>query len=66
MLERHATTYINDVQSLLNASLLVEAESGINLCGDLAWYYLQDLASKLHKEIVQCSVNLRVDVLASM
>lgn len=46
------------MQSLLNGSLLVEGESGINLCRDLAWHDLQDLLAELHEEVIQCRIDL--------
>ena len=50
--------YINDVQSFVDGSLNVEGETSIDLCGDLARYYLQNFLTKFYKETVQCGVDL--------
>lgn len=59
-------THINDVQRLINAGLLVEAEPRIHLRADLARHDLQDLAAELHKQVVQRGVDLSIDVLAML
>ena len=57
-------TYVNDMQCLINASLLVERELCIDFRRNLARNNLQDLTTELHKQIVKCSVDLIIDVLA--
>lgn len=57
-------TYVEDVKGLVNAALLVEREPRIDLSRDLARHDLQDLAAELHKQVVQCSIDLLVHVLA--
>lgn len=52
--------YLNDVQGLVNTSLLIERESGIHLSGNLSWHNLQDLLSKLNQETVESGIDLLV------
>ena len=52
------------MKSLVDRSLLVEGESGVNLSRNLARNDLEDLLAELHEEAVQCSIDLLVDVLA--
>jgi hypothetical protein len=54
------------VQSLLDALLLVERISGINLRRHLARHDLQDLTAELHEQVVDSRVDLCIDVLAAM
>jgi hypothetical protein len=58
--------YLDDVQGLLNAGLLVEGEAGVHLGRDLAGHDLQDLAAELHEQVVQGGVDLLVDGLAML
>jgi hypothetical protein len=55
-------TYIDDVVSLLNGALGVEAERGVNFCGDLARDDFKDLRTELDEEVVESSIDLSVDV----
>lgn len=58
------STHVNDVKGLVNRSLGVKGESGVNFGGNLARNDLQDLLSELDKETVEGSINLLIDVLA--
>ena len=57
-------SYVDDVQRLLNALLLVERVCSIHLSGDLARHDLQDLAAELYEQAVEGSLHLVVNVLA--
>lgn len=58
-------TYINNLKSLLDGSLGVEGETGINLGGDLAGNNVKDLLAELHEKVVEGVVDLVVDGTAS-
>ena len=53
--------YLNNVKGLVNRSLSIEGETGINLSRDLAWDDLQDLLSELNKQTVKSGIDLVVD-----
>jgi hypothetical protein len=57
-------TYVDNAEGLLDGDVLVEGEAGVDLGGDLARHYLQDLAAELDKEVVEGDVDLLVDLLA--
>jgi hypothetical protein len=48
------------VEGLVNGSLGVEGEPGIDLGGDLAGHNLQDLLAELDKKTVKSSIDLLV------
>jgi hypothetical protein len=50
------------VKSLLNRSLGIERESGIDLSRNLSWNNLQDFLSELYQKSIKCSINLLVNV----
>lgn len=50
------------MHSLLNGSLDIERESGVNFSGNLSWDNLQDLLSELNQETIKCGINLLVNV----
>lgn len=52
------------MQGLVYGGLSVERKARINFCGDLAGDDLEDFLAKLHQEVVQCGVNLLLDVAA--
>ena len=54
------------MKRLVNARLLVERETRIHLSRNLARHNLQDLATELHKQVVDGRINLDVDVLAAV
>lgn len=56
--------YLDDVQRLLDAPLLVKREPGIDFRRHLAGHDLQDLAAELHEEVVQRRIHLLIDRLA--
>lgn len=58
--------YVNDAQGLLYGCLRVERETRVNLCGDLAGDDLEDLLAELHEQVVQCGIDLVVDVAATV
>ena len=49
------------MKGLVNGSLGVEGETGIDLSGDLSWDNLQDLLSELDEETVKSGIDLVVD-----
>ena len=49
------------MKGLLNGSLGVEGETGIDLSGDLSWDNLQDLLSELDEETVKSGIDLVVN-----
>lgn len=51
------------MKGLVNGSLGGERETGIDLSGDLSWDNVQDLLTKLNKELVEGGVNSGVKVL---
>lgn len=51
-------TYLDDVKSLVDRSLGVEGEGGIDLSGDLAGDDLENLLAELDKEVVESGINL--------
>lgn len=57
-------TYLDDVQRLLHAALLVKGEARIHLRRDLARHDLQDLAAELDEQVVHGRVDLVVHILA--
>ena len=59
---RYCRTYVNDVKGLVDGSLGVEGEAGVNLGGDLAGNDVEDLLAELNQETVESVVNLGVDV----
>ena len=60
------TSYLDDVQCLLNAPLLVKREGRIDLSRHFPGYDLQNLTAELHQEVVEGGVDLLVDVLAML
>ena len=52
------------MKRLLNASLLVKAESCVDLSRNLAGHNLQDLATELDEEVVEGGIDLLVGVVA--
>lgn len=52
------------MQGLLHAGLLVEGHPRVHLRAHAAGHDLKDLAAKLHQQVVQCSIDLLVNVLA--
>ena len=52
------------MEGLVDRGLSVKRESGVDLGGDLAWYYLQDLLAELDEEVVQGRINLLIEVLS--
>lgn len=54
-------TYLDDVKGLVNRSLSIEGETGINLSRHLSWDNLQDLLSELNKETVKSGIDLVVN-----
>ena len=57
-----SSTYVNDAQGLVNGGLCVEREAGVDLSGDLAGDDVEDLLAELDEEVVECGVNLVLDV----
>ena len=55
-------THVNDTQGLVNGGLCVEREAGVDLSGDLAGDDVEDLLAELDEEVVECGVNLVLDV----
>lgn len=60
-MEGAKSTYVNDVQGLVNGGFGVEGEAGVNLGGYLAGDDLEDLLAELDEEGVESSVDLVVD-----
>ena len=58
------TTYLDNVQSLVNASLLIERESSIDLRGNLSRDDSQNLLSELNEKTIESGVGLLLDVLS--
>ena len=56
--------HLNNVQGLLNASLLVKREHSVDLCRHTAGNNLENLAAELHEQVVKSRVDLLIDVLA--
>lgn len=56
--------YIDDLEGLVDGSLGVKGELGVNLGGDTAGNDLENLLAKLDEEAVEGVVNLSVDVTA--
>lgn len=54
-------TYVDDAKSLVDGSLGIEREAGINLGGDLSGDDLEDLLAELDEKGVKGAVNLVVD-----
>lgn len=52
------------MKSFLDRSLLVEGESGINLCRDLSWNDLEDFRTELDQQTVKGSIDLLVNVVS--
>lgn len=50
------------MEGLINRTLLIEGEAGVDLSGDLSWDDLEDLASELDEETVKGSIDLSVDI----
>lgn len=57
-------TYVNDVKSLVNGTLSIERETGINLSRNLSRDDIQDLLSELDQETIEGGISLLVEVLA--
>jgi hypothetical protein len=55
---------LDDVKGLVDGSLGVEGEPGINLSGDLAGDDLEDLLAELNEKVVEGSVDLLIKSLA--
>ena len=55
-------THVDDAQGLVDGGLCVEREARVNLGGNLAGDNVQDLLAELDKEVVQCRIDLVVDV----
>lgn len=55
-------THVDDAQGLVNGGLCVEREAGVDLSGDLAGDDVEDLLAELDEEVVECGVNLVLDV----
>lgn len=54
------------MEGLINRTLLVKGEAGIDLSGDLSWDDLENLASELDEETVKGSIDLGVDIAAML
>ena len=52
------------MKGLLDTLLGGEGESRIDLGRDLSGNNLQDLAAELHKEVIQCGIDLIIEVLS--
>ena len=50
--------YINDVESFLDGAFCIEAQTGIDLCRNLAWDDLENFLAKLNQQPIESSVNL--------
>lgn len=57
-------TYLDDVQGLVDRSLGIEREAGIDLGGDLAGDDVEDLTAELNQEMVESGVDLLVESVA--
>jgi hypothetical protein len=62
LVDADALVQVDDVQGLVNGSLLVERQRGIDLGGNLAGDDLEDLLAELDQQHVHGSLNLAVDV----
>lgn len=60
------TTYFNDVQRLVDAALLIEAESRVDFGRYTAGDDLEDLAAELNQQVVEGGVDLVVYVFAML
>ena len=58
------STYIDNVTGLLNGSLGIEGEAGVDFGRDLARNDLQNLLAELDEETVKSSIDLLVDAAA--
>lgn len=63
LLEKVLRTHLNDMQRLLHAPLNIKGKARIHLRRHLARHNLQDLAAKLHEQVVERGVDLRIDAL---
>jgi hypothetical protein len=54
-------THLDEVQGLVDGSLGIEGEAGVDLGGHLAGDDLEDLAAELDEETVQGAVDLLVE-----
>jgi hypothetical protein len=61
MLPGASSTYLDDLKGLVDGSLGVKGQAGVDLSGDLAGNDLENLLAELDKETVQGGVNLSVD-----
>ena len=52
------------MKGLVDRGLGVEREASVDLGGDLARYYLQDLLTELNQQVVESGIDLLVEVLA--
>lgn len=59
---RHSDTYFDDMQGLVDGSLGVEGEAGVDLGGDLAGDDLQDLLAEGDQKSVEGGIDLGVEV----
>lgn len=60
LLIQSGLAYLDDVKGLVDGSLGVEGEPGINLSGDLAGDDLEDLLAELNEKVVEGSVDLLI------
>lgn len=58
------SSYLDDLEGLVDGALGVEGQLGVDLSGDLAGDDLQDLLAELNQETVQSGLNLLIDGLA--
>ena len=63
-MEVHGDIYLDDLKGLLDGTLGVEGQLGVNLSGDLAGNDLEDLLSELNEETVESGLDLLVEGLA--
>jgi hypothetical protein len=57
-------TYVDNAQSLGDGGLGVEREARVDFCGDLAGDNLENLLAELDQQVVQCAVDLVLNVLS--
>lgn len=60
------SSYLDNVEGLVDGSLGVEGVVSIDLSGDLSWDDLQDLLAELDEETVEGGVDLVVDVCSTV
>lgn len=60
----HLGTYLDDLKSLVDGSLGIEGELGVNLGGDLSGDDVKNLLSELNKETVESGLNLLIEGLS--